>query len=172
MSSELTMDKLTLALQTYSILAVALAAGANLSTSIITLPVLLPSKPQALATQWRTLFNAGITPVVTLAMSSAAGFALLAYRATYTPTPTSPGQVNTLKRNLYVAAAIGAFSLAPYTAILMGNVNDTLMQRAAQAAKEEVKDTHELVRRWGTLNFNRGLLLLAGAACGVVASVL
>lgn len=134
--------------------------GTNLSSTIVTLPALLQSSPDTLATQWKTLFDHGIAPVVTLSMSSAAGFAALAYGA---------GAAASRERDLYVAAAVAAFGLAPYTQILMGGVNGELSRRAG--AGEKRADTHELVRTWGRYNLARGCLLLLSAGLGTWACV-
>ncbi|OAL50285.1 hypothetical protein IQ07DRAFT_680592 [Pyrenochaeta sp. DS3sAY3a] len=162
------MAEITPILQTYSVLAIALAAGTNISTTIVTLPALLKASPSTLATQWKVLFDTGITPVVTLAMSSTVGFATLAYRATYNPLSISAGLVNHTKRNLYVAAAVAAFGLVPYTRLLMWRNIAELEKRAKAAVDGEASnDTHDLVKQWGTLNLYRGLVLLSSAGLGV-----
>lgn len=139
-------------------------AGTNLSTSIVTLPALLSSQPLALATQWQLLYDHGVTPMASLASSSAIGFATLAYRTS--------GVASTGTRNMYVYAAVAAIGLAPYTQILMGNTNKTLMARAKAAAAGDAKaDTHDLVRKWGRFNFVRGLMLLSSAVVGAWASL-
>lgn len=105
-------------------------------------------------------------------MTSAAGFATLAYRATATPALTAAGEVSHVKRNLYIGAAVAAFGLAPYTQLLMfGNIN--ALNKVAEAAAQGVaKDnTHELVKQWSRLNFGRGLMLLVAPVLGVWASV-
>lgn len=113
------------------------------------------------------MFDSGIAPVVSLAMTSAAGFAVLAYR---TPGLTS---ASVTERNLYIAAAVGAASLAPYTRIIMGSNLDALERRAQVAAEGQGKgDTHELVRMWGRLNLFRGLMLLSSAGIGMWASLM
>ncbi|KAF1852034.1 uncharacterized protein K460DRAFT_413512 [Cucurbitaria berberidis CBS 394.84] len=164
------MENLTPILQTYSVLAIALAAGTNLSTTIVTIPALLHAPPSTLAVQWKILFDSAITPVVSLAMSSAVGFATLAYRETHTVS-TSVG-----KRNLYVAAAVGAFGLAPYTRLLMWDSIAELEKRAKAGEKREGEEvggskTHALVKQWGTLNLYRGCMLLVSAGLGLWASV-
>ncbi|KAF2703833.1 hypothetical protein K504DRAFT_538639 [Pleomassaria siparia CBS 279.74] len=167
-------DIVTPALQTYSImaatLAATLAAGTNLATTVVFLPVLRPSSQANLATQWQTLFDSGITPVVTLAMTSATGFAILAYRATST-IDAATGAVSHAKRNLYIGAAVMAFSLGPFTQIMLGATNAELSRRAKLGGKEGFKGTHELVERWGRLNLARGCLVLVGAGLGLWASV-
>ncbi|KAF2679251.1 DUF1772-domain-containing protein [Lentithecium fluviatile CBS 122367] len=162
------MDKLMPALQTYSILAAAMAAGANLSTSIITFPALRHAPDQLLLTQWQTLYDSGLVPVVTTALSSAAGFAALAYRTSLAPA----GTVSTSQRNWYAAAAVAMLGLAPYTRIVMGGTIDELSRRAkARKEESEKADTRALVEQWGTLNLWRGMLLLMGTGVGVWASV-
>jgi len=132
-------------------------------------------------------------------MTSAVGFATLAYRSTFTPRLTPTGLISYAKRNIYIAAAVAAFSLAPYTRLVMGNVilklsrqaeavkvtegketvdrstfvnvwdNIEELERSARAATElnEKGDTHDLVQKWGTLNFYRGCMLLASAGLGM-----
>lgn len=137
MSSQLVMERLTPFVSAYSVLAVALAAGTNLSTTIITLPALEHASPSVLATQWKTLYDVGIVPVVSLTMSSAVGFATLAYRSTFTPSLTATGLISHTKRNLYIAAAVAAFGLAPYTRLLMG---DVILKLSKQAEAVKVTD--------------------------------
>jgi hypothetical protein len=142
--------------------------GTNLSSTIVTLPALLQSPPATLAKQWKTLFDHGITPVVTLTMTSAIGFTALAYHTTLTPGLTGTGALTTRERNLYVAAAVTAFGLAPYTQILMGSVNAELTRRATAGEKEGTK---ELVETWGMYNLLRGCMLLVSAGLGTWACV-
>ncbi|KAJ4368840.1 hypothetical protein N0V83_005922 [Neocucurbitaria cava] len=169
------MEKLTPILQAYFVLAIALAAGTNISTTIITLPALLHASPSTLATHWKILFDTGITPVLSLAMSSAVGFATLAYRATYTSSLASTGLVSHAKRNLYIAAAVAAFGLAPYTKLLMWRNISELERRAQLVEKGDngkgENDTHALVKQWGTLNLYRGFMLLSSAGLWIRACV-
>lgn len=116
-------------------------------------------------------------------MSSSAGFALLAYRAMDTPTLTAPGLVSHAKRNLYVGAALAAFGLVPYTKFLMyADIGQLEVKaREAKAARTGVKgasasadgdkETYELVKKWGTMNFWRGMILLSSAGMGIWACV-
>jgi phospholipase/lecithinase/hemolysin len=149
-----------------------LAIGTNLSTTIVALPALLRADPSTLAAQWQLLYDHGIGPVVSLALSSSLGFATLAYRSTLTPSLTATGLVSYTRRNLYIGAAVAMVGLAPYTQILMGSTNKELMRRATTGAKkEDVGDVHALVKRWGHLNFWRGVMLLAGAGMGAWATL-
>lgn len=61
-----------------------------------------------------------------------------------TPGLTAIGLVSNRERNLYAAAAIAAFGLAPYTQILMDSTNAELSRRATAHMKKA--DTHNLVR--------------------------
>ncbi|KAF3050540.1 hypothetical protein E8E11_010204 [Didymella keratinophila] len=110
-----------------------------------------------------TLFDHGITPVVTLTMTSALGFTALAYHTTLNPGLTVAGAVSDQERNLYVAAAAVAFGLAPYTQFLMGCVNAELSRRATASEKAGTK---ELVETWGRHNLLRGCMLLGFAGLG------
>ncbi|KAJ8105855.1 hypothetical protein OPT61_g9931 [Boeremia exigua] len=165
MSSQTTIESLRPIVQTYSVLAITLAAGTNLSTSIVTLPALLQSSSATLASQWKTLFDRAIGPVVSLSMSSAVGFAALAYHSMLTPTVTTSGALSYRARNLYAAASVGAFGLAPYTQFLMGSINAELSRRGS--ASQEKAGTHELVRTWGRYNLVRGCMLLFSAGLGM-----
>ncbi|KAJ4982578.1 hypothetical protein SVAN01_11931 [Stagonosporopsis vannaccii] len=176
MSSHSAFESLRPVLQTYSVLAITLAAGTNLSSTLVTLPALLLSPPASLASQWKSLFDHGIVPVVSLTLSSAAGFAALAYHATLTPAVTASGLVSYRVRNLYAGAALLGVALAPYTQVLMGGVNAELARRAAERAngaekererESEREGTGELVRKWGTLNLWRGVMLLCSAGLGL-----
>jgi hypothetical protein len=159
------MDNLTPFLQTLSILSATYAASTNLTTSIITYPALRKAtNQQTLLTQWHTLFNSGIVPVVTTSATAGLGFAMLAYLA-----PIGAVSVWSEKRNFYAAASVVMLSLAPYTRIVLGSTIDELSRRA-EAGKEE-KDSKELFERWGVLNFWRGCFLMVGAGMGVWASV-
>ncbi len=181
-------DTLSSALQTYSILGIGLLAGAQLSFTFVSVPALLSGSSTApastIATQWKTLYDRAVGPVVTLSMTSTVGFALLAYRtATAATSVTSPpGLTNTppaamvTKRNFYIAAAVLAFSVAPYTRLVMWE-NISQLEKLAGAAGAAGKGTassaatHGLVQRWGDLNLYRACMPLLSAVCGLLAAV-
>lgn len=120
MTSQSIVEILEPVVQTYSILAITLAAGestlvnpaimsratahsldfqvtppgTNLSTSPVTLPALLQSPSVSIAKQWKTLFDHGITPVDSLTMTPAIGFAALVYHTTLTPGLTVTGAMS------------------------------------------------------------------------------
>jgi hypothetical protein len=138
--------------------------------------VLLTSTPSHLPTQWQLLYDHGIGPVATLAISSGTGFAVLAYRSapSITDIPTGGLLSSHSKRNLYIAASVAVFGLVPYTRILMKSTNNELMRRAKvvkEAGEMKGQGTHEMVRKWGRYNFVRGLMVLAGAGLGLWASL-
>ncbi|KAK3215705.1 hypothetical protein GRF29_8g800484 [Pseudopithomyces chartarum] len=167
------MSLITSVLQTYSILAASMAAGANLTTSIITFPALLHAKGHTLTKQWLILYESGIVPVAGCAITSSLGFATLAYRAASSPDLAATGVVSHTKGNLYVAAAVGLIGLAPYTRLLMWSTITELSKRA-ESGKEasEKADTLALVEKWGRMNFWRGVMLLSSAGVGIWASLL
>lgn len=111
--------------------------GTNLSTTIVTLPALVHASPSVLATQWKTLYDGGIVPVVSLTMTSAVGFATLAYRSALMPSLSPTGLVSYARRNLYIAAAVSAFGLVPYTRLLMW---DVILKLSKQAEAVQVTD--------------------------------
>lgn len=115
------------------------------------------------------MYDQGITPVASLTMSSAVGFAALAYNTTFTSSVIATGLTSYRERNLYVAAALAAFGLAPYTQILMGSTNAELSRRATVG--QEKANTHDLVKTWGRYNFVRGCMLLVSAGLGTWAIV-
>lgn len=82
--------------------------------------------------------------MVTLTMTSTVGFATLAYRSTFTPSLTATGLISHTKRNLYIAAAVGAFSLVPYTGLLM---RDVILKLSKQAEAVKVTDGKTKVDR-------------------------
>jgi hypothetical protein len=185
MSAQVNATTLTPILQSYSVLAIALAAGpssfalssttkakglsigTNISTTIVTVPALLKAPEALLATQWKVLYDHGITPVVSLAMSSGVGFAVLAFQKT----PTSATSIY-MQRNLYIAAAITAFGLAPYTRFLMWNNIGELERRADYPGEgKEKEDTRQLVETWAKFNLWRGVMLLSSASLGIWACV-
>lgn len=130
----------------------------------MSLPSLQLSPAPLLATQWNLLFDNGMIPVVTLSMSSGAGFAILAGLR-----HVDNGAV--VQRNLYVCAAVAAFGLAPYTRLLMGTNIDTLEKRAKEGKGEDKDDTHALVATWGRYNFWRGVMLLSSGLLGMGAAM-
>lgn len=191
----LSTDTLSSALQTYSILGIGLLAGAQLSFTFVSVPALLSGASTApastIATQWKTLYDRAVGPVVTLSMTSTIGFAALAYRtataaaAAATSSVTSPpGLTNTppaasamvTKRNFYIAAAVLAFSVAPYTRLVMWE-NISQLEKLAGAAGPAGKGTagsaatQGLVQRWGELNLYRACMPLLSALCGLLAAV-
>ena len=131
----------------------------------MTLPALLQApSPSSLASQWKTLFDHGIGPVVSLTFSAAAGFAALAYRA---PPGTGRGEGVAPPRTLYAIAALLGCGLAPYTLVLMGGVNEELALRGAGGKGRGEGETRGLVVRWGRLSLVRGVLLLGAAGVGM-----
>ena len=130
----------------------------------MSIPSLQLSPSLLLATQWKLLFDNGITPVVTLSMSSGVGFAVLAGL-----THVNKGAL--MQRNLYIGAAVAALGLAPYTKILMGKNIEMLEKRASEGKGEGKDDVHALVATWGKYNFWRGVMLLNSGVMGIGAAL-
>jgi hypothetical protein len=141
--------------------------GTNISTTIVTIPALLKAPGPLLVTQWKALYDHGITPVVSLAMSSGVGFALLAYQKA-----SSPVIGVQMQRNVYIAASAMAFGLAPYTRLLMWNNIEELERRAKLTSEGKEKEgTRQLVETWAKFNLWRGFMLLSSAGLGIWACV-
>ncbi|KAL1860942.1 hypothetical protein Plec18167_003777 [Paecilomyces lecythidis] len=171
-------------LEITGILGSALAAGFNISTTYLTIPIIITPAPglkphaSTLALQWKTLYDRGKIAVIPLGMGSAASFALRALLEFKNPS-TGPNVASKDSiGSLFVVAAILAVSFAPYTQIIMGGVNEALWQRAIVAAassgtSDEQKDENtvqELIQRWSRLNLFRGIILLGAAVVGSWAS--
>lgn len=124
------------------------------------------SSGEKLAKQWRALFERGKAQNPPIAVAAASSFLYLAWQfrqgsALYKKTVYS-------RSGLCLAAAAFTLGIVPYTLIRMSGTNNALLQRAQskEASSQEVSD---LTERWARLNFVRGLLPFAGAACGLVA---
>lgn len=126
-----------------------------------------------LARQWKLLFASGKKVGL---LSSIVGAASWAYVASALPADKSN------ERNLYIAGALFAFSVIPFTAILMRKIIADLTQRAETAESGEVlkeekglidpaSTTGEVVKQWAWLNFVRGCVPLLGLACVVRANL-
>ncbi|KAF2807945.1 DUF1772-domain-containing protein [Mytilinidion resinicola] len=162
-------------LQGYAIISAALAAGTNLSTSFLTIPTILLSPHPLLLAQWTALYSAGITPMVTLSMTSTTAFAVLAYASHASALPAA---ASTAK--LYGVAAAAAFAMAPWTRLVMWGTNQRLLAlnqereqgtggKGVVEAGEEPVD--RLVERWAGLNVVRGVASLGAAVVGGLASL-
>ncbi|KAL5117489.1 hypothetical protein ACEQ8H_004654 [Pleosporales sp. CAS-2024a] len=127
------------------------------------IPALLNAPAPVLASQWKILFDSGVTPIVSLAMSSGAGFAALALQSALKPATST-----CLQRNLYIAASIGSFALVPYTKWLMW-ANITELEKRAESASKDKDDIHDLVKTWSTYNFWRGIMFLSSGVAGICA---
>ncbi|GAD94283.1 conserved hypothetical protein [Paecilomyces variotii No. 5] len=171
-------------LEITGILGSTLAAGFNISTSYLTIPIITAPTPglkphaSTLALKWKTLYDRGKLAVIPLGMGSAAAFALRALLEFKNPSTVGSKVVSKDSAgSLFVVAAILAISFAPYTQIIMGGVNEALGRRAVVAAaaaagggaSDEQKDENrvqELIERWSQLNLVRGVILLGAAVVG------
>jgi len=137
------------------------------------------TRPSHLARQWAKVFAIGSKAGPAFGIGSAASFL-------YTWSLLQPQRV--VQRRLYLAAAISAVAIVPFTLVFMSRVNNELHRRA-QAAEQDSDDesgpteyavegtvesyrTHDLIRYWASLNAIRGLIPLAGAVCAIQAMVI
>lgn len=73
---------------------------------------------------------------------------------------------------LFSVAAVLTLGIVPYTMLTMTSTNNALLERAKSAPEVSDTETARLIEKWTTLNALRGYLPLAGAAVGIVASLL
>jgi len=143
-------------------------AGLQFGLSFFTVPALMKSPAHLLARQWAHIYNLGARSAAPLTLVPLSIFSYLAYRA----------HRNTGNASLYIAAALLAPSIIPYTIFVMSDTNDALYKKANEASEQskEVQvrrddSTHQLVDRWASLNVVRGMLTLASAMVGAWASL-
>ncbi|KAL2155008.1 hypothetical protein VTH82DRAFT_3684 [Thermothelomyces myriococcoides] len=167
-----------------------LSAGANLTLSVFLVPRLLESPTPLMLQQWGRTYRRGAATVPFAAGLAAASYAYLSYYY-YHHHHTSLGLLT--RARAYLAAAALTVGIVPYTLAVMGRTNRGLNQmeravdQAAAAAKEasaesekeeeedvvgvEEESAKRLVDWWGVLNLGRGVMLLAGSICGLVATL-
>jgi hypothetical protein len=148
--------------------------GCNFATSFLTLPALLNSPPKLLALQWLDIGDKVLSVEVLLSLTSTFLFGLLSFLSNLHDPPRM------VATQLYLTAAVGTLGFAMYTRFLMWGVICKLQDKAAAAKKVKTdtilqndgdRETHQLVREWGTWNMYRGILPLISALVGVGACV-
>lgn len=125
------------------------------------MPVLLAtSDPNALAQQWQSIYLRGRVQGPAVATVSGLLYAYAAYaRSQAGGSGRAPG-----------IAGLVTVSIVPYTLVLMGRVNQKLLElAAAEPASSTAKSEglRDLVIRWSRLNLIRGLFPLLGGVLGL-----
>ncbi|KAJ3730550.1 hypothetical protein C8R42DRAFT_10801 [Lentinula raphanica] len=151
-------------------------SGAIIACSILVVPSLIDRElPLAAAAHassiWHHVFNRGKSNLPPSAITSAAAFAYAAY------TIPNPLQLEVIQRsrNLLGVAAALTVAIVPFTLLVMKPTNDALHAKAAAVQERSKKGmdtllddgTKDLLHRWYTLNFIRGVFPLIATGVGI-----
>lgn len=134
--------------------------GQQAAESYFFVPALLHAPAPLLAKQWRTIWDKtkAAIPAATLVSSGLLGF--LAYRE----------DTSSSAFRYYLTAAVLLPSTIPYTAFLMGPINNKLVKKSENLASASISDTtaeagvskeettHALVDKWASLNLLKALI--------------
>jgi hypothetical protein len=131
------------------------------SLSIIGCPTALVHAPQTAATVWAGLYNNGVAVMPPTAGLVAASYGLSTYLVSGDDSDASAA------RRGYIAAAVLAISIVPYTILTMRPTNEVLQAVAAGTREAEATEVAVLVNRWAALNIGRSLLPLLSGAVGL-----
>ena len=127
-----------------------------------------------LVREWHTTYSRGVAVAPALAIFSALNYLYLSYNLSFT--------LNHHKAEIYALAALATGSIAPFTLIIMKNVNGKLYGKVEESKEldrsEEMNETkakkgehsQELLKWWSILNASRGMLPFTGACLGIYAS--
>ncbi|KAH6853486.1 hypothetical protein B0I37DRAFT_440627 [Chaetomium sp. MPI-CAGE-AT-0009] len=150
-----------------------LTAGVNLSLSTFLVPRLLESPTPTMLQQWRRTYARGVATIPFAAAAAAAGYLWLGL--------SRAGGMGLCRSRLYLVAAGLTVGVAPYTVVVMGGTNARLMgleERVGEVrglsegeVAVEERSAKGLVDWWGVLNLGRAGMLVAGAVCGLVATL-
>ncbi|MCJ1309006.1 hypothetical protein MMC25_002661 [Agyrium rufum] len=138
-----------------------LLAGANISSSYLTIPILY-TRPASVSTPiFREFYYRGAFSLVPIGIFSATCSALVAF-------------LDPVQRQSWMIAAAVTISQTPFTLIFMMGTNDRLneiaeMSEGVRAEKVQGDEVVRLLRKWAWMNFGRGLLALAGGLAGLAA---
>ncbi|KAG7091763.1 hypothetical protein E1B28_008165 [Marasmius oreades] len=156
----------------------AFVAGSIISISVISAPVLLTptsffSTAHA-ALQWKHLYTRGATLMPPLALVASLAHFYLAWKAHTLESVISSSRSLT---RLYMTAGALTIGIVPWTLLVMAPTNDALIRKAvdspteAAVASSKTYETEDLMEKWITLNFVRGLFPLAGTVAALYATL-
>ena len=153
---------------TLAVLSGAFLAGAMLSITLLTIPVILDATPstapQLLLDRWFNLYHYGHRVMPGLAVATCLLY-VHAVRSAVRP-----------HWRMLAGAGAATFAILPFTWFVMGPTNNALFQ--AQAASEggdavmPWDDAFRLVTRWTWLHTTRSMMPLIGAGMGMWGTVL
>lgn len=158
--------------QTIGITTSGLLAGSSLGISFFVVPRLLESPTPLLLKQWRHSFEQGKASMPIGALFSSGTFAFLAWDAYRRTASVLPAQWKQ-----YLASALLAIGIVPYTVLFLRATNEKLLKREEETRSFGPADTivevglggesaHQLVDRWASLNLGRALMLVVSTALG------
>ncbi|KAL1844365.1 hypothetical protein VTJ49DRAFT_44 [Mycothermus thermophilus] len=160
--------------------------GVSFSLSAFLVPRLLESPTPIMLTQLRRTSARAKHTMPFLVLGSAASYLYLSLGSRY----FHPHLLTLSQTRAYLAAAALTLGIVPYTRLVMAGTNGqiakleessglaavSLTGKAEVAAEAEVEAQRErnakgLVDWWGVLNLGRTGFLMAGAVCGLVATI-
>lgn len=136
-----------------------LLSGANIGSSILTVPMLYTRPASITAPIFSEFYYRGAVTLVPLSLFSGSCSVLVAYLL--------PSQAR-----LWALAAVITCSQLPWTLLVMRPTNNRLIAIASSQTELEKASQGEVVgllRQWAWMNILRGLLALAGGLTGVYA---
>ncbi|KAL8713294.1 MAG: hypothetical protein Q9220_002493 [cf. Caloplaca sp. 1 TL-2023] len=160
--------------QAVGIITSAFLSGGVLAVSYGFVPSMAQAPNTLLVREWQTTYGRGAAASPALAIVSTISYLYLSYNLSFT--------LNQHKAEVYALAAAAVGSIVPFTLIFMKNINRKLKNKVEDSKdldrSEEMNESkdrkgehsNELLSRWATWNFIRGLLPLTGATLGVYAS--
>jgi len=155
------MDTTTRAAQVLGLTSSLLLSGANIGSSVLTVPILYTRPTSISAPIFSEFYTRGFHTLVPLGVFSASCSALAAYLL-----PS--------RRELWVVAAVSTISQLPWTALAMRNTNNRLIAIAGSKSEQEKASNEEVVgllRQWAWMNIFRGLLAMVGGLAGLWAVI-
>ncbi|KAM0278858.1 hypothetical protein ACHAQH_004936 [Verticillium albo-atrum] len=130
-------------------------AGACGCISMFTIPALIESslEPRQAAHAWSIMFRRGAVAGPRVSMTNFMVLAYAAYGRHDAGLAWAP----------YLGGGLFTLLVMPFTLGIMMPTNNALLAAASGAKVLKAAEVKELLRRWQTLNFARGLFPLAGA---------
>ncbi|UNI23660.1 hypothetical protein JDV02_009467 [Purpureocillium takamizusanense] len=131
------------------------ASGVITSLTLISIPS-AKAVPEKAVAFWADLFARGAALMPKAGATVALAYAYVAYDVR-----CAGGQWQ-----LFAAAAASVMGIVPFTLLVMADTNDKLHKLHKDGTSGSEHHAKELLDRWGTMNFVRGLMPLAGSILG------
>jgi hypothetical protein len=154
--------------QVLGITGTAALAGVSFAISGLVIPRILESPTPLLLRQWQHLYDTAKMTVPPLAVVCASSLLYVAYDAHQRTATVVPHQWKA-----YVASALLALGIVPYTLLVIMPINKRLWRKVKETRHLAATDTvveavgdetaHALVDKWAAVNVGRATLLGAAA---------